>query len=173
MKLTDVAPLEKWMELEDMIYERSGMNASVFNTDGIRIAAGKQTMKFPNRLCPEVKSTDKGQSAICAVAHMNLANISKETNAPVIEECDAGLVKILVPIFVKDEFLGTVGACGKRLDDGEVDTYLVSKITEMGEEKVQSLSTGIDSVSTEEATDFTDFIKEKVDQITSEYEKTS
>ena len=38
MELTDIAPLENWHELERKINKRSGMNTSVFDVDGIRIA---------------------------------------------------------------------------------------------------------------------------------------
>ena len=38
MELTDIAPLENWHELERKINKRSGMNTSVFDLDGIRIA---------------------------------------------------------------------------------------------------------------------------------------
>ena len=100
MELTDIQTLEEWENLEKEIFERSGLDASIFNTDGIRITDYKE---WVNRLCPVIKDNDKGQSFICAVAHMNLAAIAKNTKDHVIEECDAGLVKILVPIFVNDE----------------------------------------------------------------------
>ena len=58
--------------------------SNVFNTDGIRITNNKV---WVNRLCPAIKATDKGQSFICAVAHMNLANQAREEHRPVIEEC--------------------------------------------------------------------------------------
>ena len=35
MKLVDIASLEKWLELEQKIYERSGLNASVFDVAGV------------------------------------------------------------------------------------------------------------------------------------------
>lgn len=41
MKLTDVLPLEKWIELEKEINRRSGLNASVFDINGIRIAISR------------------------------------------------------------------------------------------------------------------------------------
>ena len=71
MKLTDILPLEKWVELENDIHNRYGMDVNVFNTDGVRISEFKQ---WVNKLCPAVKATDKGQSFICAVAHMNIAS---------------------------------------------------------------------------------------------------
>jgi hypothetical protein len=69
MKLTDLLPLEKWKEFEEDVTRRSNLGANVFNMDGIRITDYKS---WANRLCPAIKATDKGQSYICAVAHMNL-----------------------------------------------------------------------------------------------------
>jgi hypothetical protein len=37
MNLLDILPVEKWIELEMEINKRSGLNASVFDADGIRI----------------------------------------------------------------------------------------------------------------------------------------
>jgi hypothetical protein len=70
MKLTDIAPLEKWLELEQKINERSGLNASVFDVNGVRITNFK---KWANKLCPVIKADEKGQAYICAVAHQNIA----------------------------------------------------------------------------------------------------
>jgi ligand-binding sensor protein len=162
MKLTDLLPLEKWVEFEKDIHERSGLDTNVFNTDGIRITDYKQ---WVNRLCPEVKADDRGQSFICAVAHMNIAEIARQTKKPVIEECDAGLVKMVVPIFVKDEFLGSVGACGLILDDGEVDSFMLDKTIEMDEEKVESLSNDIGNVTTEELETLAGDIQEQLAKI--------
>jgi ligand-binding sensor protein len=164
MELTDIAPIEKWVEFEKKINSKSGLCANVFDIKGIRIS---DFQNWPNKLCPEIKATDKGQSFICAVAHMNLASMSKQTKSAVIEECDAGLVKIIYPIFVKDDFVGAVGACGLLLDGGEADTFLINKITEIEEEKLDSLSCNIPSISTKEAQNLVQFIKEEINKITS------
>ena len=113
MGLTDLAPLEAWAQIEKESFKKFNLQSSVFNTDGIRITDIKN---WANKICPEIKSTDKGQSFICATAHMNLANQARQTKKPVIEECDAGLVKIVIPIFIDDEFLGAAGGCGLLLE---------------------------------------------------------
>lgn len=59
MKLSDVAPLAKWLELEQKINEHSGLNASVFDVAGMRITDFK---RWANRLCPLIKADQKGQS---------------------------------------------------------------------------------------------------------------
>lgn len=168
MELTDLLPLEKWKELEKEITRRFRLDANIFNVDGIRITDYKN---WANRLCPAIKATDKGQSYICAVAHMNLSAQAKQTQEGLVEECDAGLVKIIVPIFKKDEFLGAVGACGFLLDDGEVDSFLVNMTTGIDEEDIKRLSADIERISTKKARAILSFIEEEIRKILNNSEK--
>ena len=64
-------------------------------------------------------------------------------NQAVIEECDAGLAKIVVPIFVGERVLGAVGACGMLLDEGEVEPFLIHKTTGIAEDRIEDLADGI------------------------------
>jgi ligand-binding sensor protein len=162
MQLTDVMPTEKWVELEKKIVERYGVDSNVFNVEGVRISGFKA---WANDLCPAIKATDKGQSFICAVAHMNLAAQAMQTRKAVVEECDAGLVKIVVPILLDGLFLGTVGACGVLLEEGEVDTFLINKITEIAAETVAQLSGKIRSISNEKALELSQFVQDRIDEI--------
>ncbi|MCP4111740.1 MAG: hypothetical protein GY749_40485 [Desulfobacteraceae bacterium] len=163
MELTDLLPMEKWVEFEKEIGEKFGLDSNVFDTKGIRISDYKE---WANRLCPAIKATDKGQSFICAVAHMNIATQAMHAKKTVIEECDAGLVKLVVPIFVNDEFSGAVGACGVLLDDGEIDSFLINKITDIDEDEVESLSDDIKSITTDKAEAMGKYIQERIDSIT-------
>jgi len=165
MKLTDIAPLKRWMELENDIQARSGMDANVFDTRGYRISPQKH---WANDLCPAIKDTDKGQSFICAPAHMNIAAQAKRSREAVIEECDAGMIKLVVPIFLEDEFVGAVGACGMKFEDSEIDAFLVNKMTEIDEEKVESLSATVPSIAIEKAEDLSRYIKSRLDEILNE-----
>lgn len=168
MKLTDLAPMERWIELETAINARSGLDANVFNPEGYRISEVKN---WANRLCPEIKATDKGQSFICAPAHMNIAAMAMKQRRTVIEECDAGMIKMVVPIFHGDQFVGAVGACGFLLDDGEVDGFLVNKMTDIAEEKVDHLSRGIPAISSAGAKELSRFISDQIDAILAESDR--
>ena len=170
MKLTDIAPLDKWLELEQKINERSGLNASVFNVDGVRITNYK---KWANKLCPVIKADEKGQDYICAVAHQNIAAEAERSHKPVIAECDAGLMKMVVPIFVNDEFLGVAGGCGYIMGNGEVDTFMVNKTIGIADEKLKNLLDDIPVMTPEQAQAHTGFIQDEVDQILKAYENTS
>lgn len=166
MELTDICALETWAALENEIYERSGLNPAVYNTQGIRINSNH---RWPNRLCPEIKAVPKGQSFICATAHMNLANMARDSRQPVIEECDAGMVKLVVPIFVNGTYLGTAGGCGMILDGGEVDTFLVNKITDLEEETIEQLSEGMPAIAMQAAQALAEFVQQRIDGIVSDY----
>jgi len=162
MELTDLASLDEWKALENAIFEKYGLETNVFNIDGIRITDNK---RWVNSLCPEIKATDKGQSFICAVAHMNLALMAKAQNEPVIEECDGGLVKIVVPIIKDDHFVGAFGACGFILDDGEVDTFMINKTTEIDEARIESLSGDIKTITSDDAGELAREVTEKIAEI--------
>ena len=144
MELTDLLPIEKWTALENELHEASGLEVSVFNPEGLRITDNKG---WVNRLCPVIKAHDKGQAFICAVAHMNIAAEAARKKAPVIEECDAGLIKLVVPIIVHEAVIGSIGACGLLGEDGEVDTFMVNRTIGIEEEELDSLSHDIGKVS--------------------------
>lgn len=168
MNLTELLPLEKWIELEKDIHERSGLASNVFDINGIRITDFKV---WVNRLCPVIKADDRGQSFICAVAHMNYAGMARQSRAPVVGECDVGLLKLVVPVFVNDEFLGSVGACGLLLEDSGVDTFMVNKTIEMAEEKAESLSSDMKRIPTKKVQELGRYITERIEKIVNDYEK--
>jgi ligand-binding sensor protein len=126
--------------------------------------------KWANKLCPVIKADEKGQSYICAVAHQNIAAEAERSRKPVIAECDAGLMKMVVPIFVNDEFLGVAGGCGYVLGDGEVDTFMVNKTIGLAEEKLKNLSDDVPVMTPEQAQSHAAFIQNEVDQILNVYE---
>lgn len=160
MKLIDILPIEKWIELEKEINKRSGLNASVFDAEGIRITDFK---KWANRLCPIVKGNEKGQSYICAVAHQNAANQAKKTKEPAILECDAGLIKFVVPIFADAEFLGVAGGCGLLRKGSEIDSFLINKTTGIEIGKVENLSDDIATISIAELESVIKYIEQKLE----------
>ncbi len=162
MKLTDIMPIEKWIELEKEIIEKSGFCAGVYNTDGIRITGYK---KWCNRLCPLINENEKTRTFICSSAHQNMAALAEATKKGVVDECDAGLVKVVVPIFFNGNFIGAAGGCGLMSEDGEVETFYVAKILGTDEEEVEKLSLGIGKISRKDALALIDFIEGRLESI--------
>ena len=170
MQLTDILPRKEWMQLEAEISEKFSIAANVFDINGIRITDFKN---WVNRLCPVVKANPKGQSFICAVAHMNIAAQAMKNKKPVTEECDAGLIKPVVPIFVGEEFLGAICGCGLLLEGGEVDAFLVHKITDIPEAQIESLAQDIKTITPDQVDTLTQFMQQKIDKIIKNFENKS
>ncbi len=167
MKLTDIQPLEKWVELEKKIIEKCQVQSVTFDMEGTRIT---DYVKWSNRICPAIKSNEKGGPYICAVAHMNMASQAKKSSKPVVEACDAGILKIVVPIFVKDEFVGTAGGCGRLPKGGEVDTFMINKTTGIDEKEIEDLIDDIGSMTAESAQEYANFIESEIKEIVERFE---
>lgn len=166
MKLTDILPVEQWIELEQEIHAKSGLNPTIYDTEGVSIT---RTSTFPNSLCPEIKAIPKGQTFICSAAHQNIAGEAEESREPVVDACDAGLVKIVVPIYEGDTFVGAAGGCGLLPEDGEVESFLIGKTLDMDDERVEELAQSVPTISDQKAKDVADFIKGRIDSIISAY----
>lgn len=162
MKLDDIMPIEKWVEVEREINRRSDLNAAVYNVDGVRITDFK---KWANELCPALRATEKGQEYICAVAHQNIAARTIKTGKTVVDECDAGLMKFAVPIFVKNEFLGVAGGCGLLRDQQQVDAYLVHRTTGMAQDVVEELSQRIETIPNDRLEATISYVENEVAEI--------
>ncbi|HMB32031.1 MAG TPA: PocR ligand-binding domain-containing protein [Desulfohalobiaceae bacterium] len=162
MLLTDLLPVEKWEELEKELFEHSGLNSCVYDTEGNRITSFKA---WANDLCPLIKSYPQGVSAICAIANQFFTSEAQNTQEPVISECDAGFVKFALPIFYNQEFLGTVGGCGHCLPDGEVETFLIHKTLDIDESKLEEMAQEVKTISEEEIDKLVNFLQARLQEI--------
>ena len=166
MQLVDIMPLEKWVEIEKEINKQSGLNAAVYDAQGMRITDFK---KWANRLCPCLRETEKGLKFICSVAHQNLAARAVKTHETIVDECDAGLTKFAVPIFIDNEFIGVAGGCGKLKSDGQVDAYLVHRTAGMDPELIEELSGDVETITDETLGSVINYVEKKVSQIIKDF----
>ena len=162
MELIDIMPVEKWVEVEKEINRRSGLNAAVYDARGMRITDFK---KWANELCPSLRATEKGLQSICSVAHQNVAARVGKTRETVIDECDAGLMKFAVPIFVEDEFVGVAGGCGMLRGQEKVDAYLVHRTTDLDQNVVNDLSGDIETISEDRLESVVNYVEDRVDEV--------
>ena len=168
MELTDICPLETWEALENNLFTKFNFQGSVFNPKGIRIS---QVKNWSNDLCPAIKATENGQTYICSAAHMNMTALAKKSQAPIIEECDAGFVKLLVPIIYKDEFLGVAGGCGLLTEDGDADTFAVNKIAGIDEATIEKLTRELPVITQEDLDAASTYLQEQVTLMMENYTK--
>lgn len=162
MELRDVAPVEEWKALEKEINRRWGLNAAVFDPEGARVT---DFVKWANGLCPLIKGHEKGGRFICAVAHQNLATQARKSREPVVDACDAGMFKLVVPIFADDVFLGVAGGCGRLDSEEEIDAFIITKTIGLPAERIQELGAGVPRIRRSEARDIAAYIQIEVERI--------
>ena len=168
MKLTHIISKEKWEHFEKELFDRFHINCTVYDISGKGIT-GKP--RWCNRLCPEIKANKDSLAAICATGNQHFMAQTKRTRKAVIDECDAGLTKIAVPIFVAGEFLGTAGGCGLLPVGGEVQTFLLEKTMGLSETQIMGLCEGLGTMTQAEAEKMAVYIEQRTAQFVDDYLK--
>lgn len=75
-----------------------------------------------------------------------------------------------VPIFVDGAFIGAVGACGLLLDEGEVDGFLIEKVTGITEEQTEQLAQGVPAIDSAKAHAVAQDIETSIEAVVAEYQ---
>ena len=159
MELTNIMPLEDWEQFEKELFHKFSINCTVYNVSGMSIT-GKPN--WCNHLCPEIKANKTSLAAICAPGNQYFMSQAKKTQGPVIGECDAGFIKIAVPVLVEGEFLGTAGGCGLLPEDGEVEEFIVQKTLGLPTAEIAERCQDIGSMSEEKAKEMAAFIEKQL-----------
>ncbi|MBC8158876.1 MAG: PocR ligand-binding domain-containing protein [Alphaproteobacteria bacterium] len=155
MKLTDILPAEIWASIETQANGKFGLSASVFDAEGKRVT---KQQNVDNPLCRAISQSPDGQIHICARSHQNISGRAQIGGAPVIGECDAGLIKISVPIFIEDEFMGSFGGCGLLPEGEEIDAFYIGKITGMAEADIEEMGKDIETISRVRSEEVAEFL---------------
>lgn len=162
MELKHILSEEEWARFEKEISDRFRLNCTVYNASGVGITGRPN---WCNRLCPEIKANKDSLAAICAPGNQNFMSLARQTRKAVIGECDAGMIKIAIPIFMNGEFLGTAGGCGLIPKGGEVETFIVQKTTGLDEDEIAALCKGMGAMTEEETREAAAAIEERISRI--------
>ncbi|NMC48667.1 MAG: hypothetical protein GYA47_04435 [Desulfovibrio sp.] len=107
------------------------------------------------------------------MAHQHMAKQAKAARKTIIEQCDAGLLKICTPVFAGDEFVGIVGGCGRLPAGEEVDTFTIEKATGLPHDEVMSLAAQVPAITMREAEDMARFLEDFVKKAVASVRTTS
>jgi ligand-binding sensor protein len=161
MELTDIIPVESWRQLAENIHKRFGFNSCIYNKDNQVIHS---PVGWANEVCPLIKA---GESrVICATSQQNLSKKLLESRSPIIDECEAGFLKFLVPIFVDGNFLGSAGGCGCLIRDNHIDIFYISKAVGKNEDEIKSLMKTIPRISRDKITEALMYLQKHLKKIT-------
>lgn len=130
----DLKSNEDWQRLLTSFSEETGMAAALFNSENkILVTAADR-----NAICRHIREKPETLGAICSMAQQNLAMRAQKTKTPVTDFCDAGLLKTVIPIFYKGQYLGGITACGSYDPNDPIELQYISEMLEVPEEHLRT-----------------------------------
>ena len=167
MNLLDLLSEGQWNDFSREMHESYGISFGVSDTAGARVSS---YANWCNRLCPRIKSDPQSLAAVCAVAANYFTEATRKSGEALIAECDLGLIKVAVPIVVGDEFMGTAGGCGFATERGEIETFMIEKLTGADEGEIKALVEDIAPMTEARAREMADDIARRIDAIVQRFE---
>ncbi len=135
MDMYNVRTEQEWQEILDSIHEELGMSSSITDTENkILQFSGER-----NPLCSRIRSFDEALTFICSQAQQFMAQETKKNRTPIIDACDAGMAKFVIPIYCEDDFVGTLTACGAHVLGTELETFIIEKAIKTNGEEIEEL----------------------------------
>lgn len=125
LSVYDLKSRETWQELLDEMQSALGMPTALLDSKNIILQASGER----NELCREIRSRKKALPVICGQSQQFMAKMARTQKSAVVEICEAGMAKLVVPVFRDQNFLGFITACGCMLPETEIEKYFIEKAT--------------------------------------------
>jgi ligand-binding sensor protein len=152
------------------IHDKFGFTGVFYKPDNFILVRSKE---MGNALCPYIKD-NSNSLMICSVAQQILGKDAFDSKEVVVDECDAEMVKFVIPIFIGDEFLGTVGGCGRLAEDKDsVETFYIAKLTGKSESEIKELAKTVKKISKDEMEEVISFVQNRISPYLKKFVKNS
>ena len=135
MTIYDIKSKEEWQRILDSFCQEFGMPCAITDKEN----AVLQVCGQRNPLCSEIRSIKAASSFICSQAQQFMAEAAKEKRRPIIDFCDAGMIKLVIPVFSESDFVGTLTACGAAIGGEELEAFFIEKSTKLSEQEIEAL----------------------------------
>ncbi len=144
----DLKSQEEWTGIVARVAEETKMTATLTDDKGNHILDEKGE-RYP--LCLKIRAKKESLTFICSQVNVAMLEEVKRSLKPVIDECDAGLIRMVVPISRDGVLIGQLTACGRvSKEEEEIDPFLIAKQVGVSESEVEYLATLTPAVSKEE-----------------------
>jgi len=170
LELTDIIPMSELTKIVEEIHEKFGFTGVFYKPDNFILVRSKE---MGNALCPYIKD-NSNSLMICSVAQQILGKDAFDSKEVVVDECDAEMLKFVIPIFIGDEFLGTVGGCGRLAEDKDsVETFYIAKLTGKSESEIRELAKTVKKISKDEMEEVISFVQNRISPYLKKFVKNS
>jgi len=152
MNLYDVKEEEEWQEILDNLCEALDMPTALVDPHSFVLQESGER----HDLCSAIRARKDTLMSICAQTQKFMAREAKETRRPVIVSCEANMSKCLIPIFLDDEFMGSVVVCGTALPDEKIKTAMVAEKLGMDSDDVVRMADRVPVVDRKKVAEVSD-----------------
>ena len=159
MTMLDLMPVQDWLALERELFDQFHINAQAVDASGKPVTP---TRLWCNRLCQAVRENPEGALAICAPSGQEFTRRIREERRPILDECELGLAKVLVPVIVNGELVGGLGGCGPLPQGQEPETFLAQASLGLTEDQTAALARTVPVVPRERLETMRDAIAARV-----------
>ncbi len=143
--LLDTLPQDRWEEILRELSQEVGMPATLVDAKGnILVHVGDYT-----DVCIRVRKRPESLSFVCGQTSQSLMKQAERTGKPVVELCQIGLCKLIVPLFREGKFLGALAACSRALSGEELDPFMVAQELGISEEEASRLLSSTPTIEQE------------------------
>ena len=132
----DLKAKEEWETILERVALDLNMTACLTDDTGVPFFC--RVDRYP--LCSAIRANPEATTFICSAISSAMLAVVKRTLGPEVDMCDAGLLRVVVPIVRDSVLVGLVTACGLASKDEELNTFLVAKQLGVTEERVQELA---------------------------------
>ncbi len=160
MSIKDIIPIEILSQLAEDIYRLFGLNGAVLDENNMII---QTSTNWANKICPIIRGSNN--RVLCISAQKRLSKKARENMEPVVDECDVGFIKFVVPIFLDNEFLGTASGCGSLLEAVEPDVFYISKLINKEEKEVIEILNRANRISNNKLEEAIKYVKKTVREL--------
>lgn len=141
----DLKNRKEWAGILARVAEATKMTATLTDDQGNHILE-EQGQRYP--LCLKIREKEASRTFICSQTNVAMLEEAKRALEPVIDECEAGLVRMVVPICRDGVLIGQLTACGlASKEEEEIDPFLIAKQVGVSEGEVEDLATLTPAVS--------------------------
>lgn len=130
---------QTWQKLLDKTETALSLPTALLNPDNMILQRSGER----NELCNEIRSRKKALPAICGQSQQFMAKTARTKKMVVVEICEAGMAKFVVPVFHGKNYLGCITSCGCRLPETSIETYLIEKIADISADAVANMTENV------------------------------
>jgi len=160
MNMTDLIPAEDLRALQRELAERYGLNADVMDADGKRLFG----TTFGNALCRAIRDDEKGFGGICVPAGQLFTRLMRQ-GEPFSEECDAGMLRVSVPVVADGEVIGSIGGCGLVPPGGEADPFTIGMMSDIEESAAADMAEKLTPLAEGKVAEIQAYIKKRIEEL--------